>query len=157
MKENTASFWKKVFFTAFLSYTLISVFYLGLLALLYQTGETNATPLSTFQAAGYFLEKLFCVFLFSLALGFINRIPESRRLPRAAARLLHFFASFTAFALFMILLFYGIEKSDSFTARGVLFNIVLFLIFYFLTLGVTAAGRILFIKKPAEEYKSILD
>ena len=152
MKRETREFIRRAAFTACLAFTLITFFYLFVAAL-----NDAAAKFEFFVFARYMLGKIGCIFLFSLCLGFINRIPEGK-LPRATARLIHFFASLAAFVLFMIVLFYtGFEGVEALTVPKALFNLVLFLAGYFLVLGVCALGRKLFCKDEKKPYKSILD
>lgn len=153
MKQEKRDFVRKVALTTGLAFTFITFFYLGTIALL----DDGAAKFERFVFFRYILGKLFCIFLFSLSLGFLNRIPEGTKMPRAVRRLVHFFATLASFVLTMILLFYSIYGGmDSLTVPGALLNVVLFLVFYFLTLGVSALGRRIFCPEK-KEFHSILD
>lgn len=154
MKQETREFVRKVVFTTALSFLLITFFFIGTIALF----DTNPAKYERFVFFRYILGKLFCIFLFSLCLGFANRIPERKKGKRAVLRLVRFFVTLAAFALTMILMFYSLfEGVDQLTVRGAMLNLVLFLLFYFLTLGITALGRRVFLKEKTAPYKSILD
>ena len=153
MKQETREFVRKVVFTTCLSFTLLTIFFLALQAL----GD-EGSKFEYFVFARYTLGKFFCIFLFSLSLGFINRIPEMKKPVRVVRRLIHFFTSLLSFGLTMILLFYTLfEGVDNLTVPGAMLNLVLFMLFYFIVLGVTALGRRIFLKEKPEPYKSILD
>ena len=154
MKPETREFVRKVAFTTCLTFTLISFFFIGVIALF----DTNPAKYERFVFFRYILGKLFCIFLFSLSLGFANRLPERKKGNRAVLRLVHFVITLALFALTMILLFYSLfEGVEQLSVQGALLNLVLFLIFYFVTLGVTALGRRVFLKEKPAAYKSILD
>ena len=156
-KEMTAdvkSFVRRVAFTTFLAFTLITFFYLLLTAFVI---DYNAEFSYSFYTR-YILGKLLCIFLFSLCLGFANRLPERKKGSRALLRLFRFLAALAAFAVTMILMFYTLfEGPEKLTVQGALLNLVLFLILYFVTLGVTALGRRLFRTEEKKPFKSILD
>ena len=154
MKQETREFARRVVLTTGLAFLLISFFFIGVIALF----DSNPAKYERFVFFRYILGKLFCIFLFSLSLGFINRIPEMKKPVRAVRRLIHFFAALLSFGLTMILLFYTLfEGVDSLTVQGAMLNLVLFLLFYFIVLGVTALGRRVFLKEKPAPYKSILD
>lgn len=153
MKRDWREFTRKVALTTGLAFTLITFFYLGMIAFL----DDGAAKFERFVFFRYILGKLICIFLFSLSLGFLNRIPERAKLPHAVGRLVHFFATLFSFVLTMVLLFYTIHEGvDSLTVPGALLNLVLFVVFYFLALGVTALGRRIFCPEK-KEFRSILD
>ena len=139
-------------FTTCLAFTLITLFYFLIAAT-----NSGAAKFEMFVFARYTLGKIGCIFLFSLCLGFFNRIPEGK-LPRAVARLIHFFASLISFSLFLIVLFYSLfEGFAALTVPKALLNLVLFLLGYFLVLGVTALSRRLFCRDEKKPYQSLLD
>ena len=154
MKQETREFIRKVAFTTCLAFLLITFFFIGVIALF----DTNPAKYERFVFFRYILGKLFSIFLFSLCLGFANRIPERKKGKRAVLHLIRFFVTLIAFGLTMILLFYTMfEGVEQLTMRGAMLNLVLFLLFYFVTLGVTALGRRVFLKEKPAPYKSILD
>lgn len=154
MKEKTLEFARKVALTTFLSFTIITFFYLGMIVLV--SGEETGGTFPMGYCFRYTLGKLLCIFLFSLCLGFFNRLPE-RKGSRALYRLVHLLLSAAVYFIFMILMFYSMYESDSLTSQGILFNVILFVVGYPLTLGVTALGRAIFLPKEARVHKSILD
>ena len=144
----------RVTFTTCLAFTLISFFYLIVLSTVV---EYNASFTFTTHTR-YTLGKLFCVFLFSLSLGFANRLPEKKKGKHALWRLVRFLAALVSYFVFMIVLFYNIFDSEkNMTVKGTLLNVILFLFFYFVTIGVTALGRKILYKGEDKPYKSILD
>ena len=147
-------FARRVAFTTCLTFTLITFFYLLVSAFVI---DYNAEFSYSFFAK-YILGKLFCIFLFSLCLGFANRLPERKKGHRVVLRLFRFLAALAAFGVTMILMFYTLfEGPEKLTVQGALLNLVLFLVLYFITLGVTALGRRIFCKNEKKEFKSILD
>lgn len=154
MKEKHLDLIRKAALTTFLSFTLITFFYLGMIVLTSDEGTGGVFPMG--YCFRYTMGKLCCILLFSLTLGVWNRLPESR-MNRAAARLFHILGSFGTYFVFMILMFYSMYESDSLTSQGILLNVVLFAVGYPLVLGVTALGRAIFLPKEKKEHKSILD
>ncbi|MBP5288940.1 MAG: hypothetical protein J6Z79_03600 [Clostridia bacterium] len=150
---GTGGFVHRVAFTTCLTFTLVTFFYLIFNVLVIRSHDT-ATHDEHFI---FMLGKVFCIFLFSLCMGFANRIPERKKGKRIVLRLARFGAAAVSFAITMILLFYTIFDPETLNPRGAMANFALFLFFYFVTLGVTALGRRLFGKKEKKDYKSILD
>ena len=153
MKESTRKFWHDVAFTTTLTFTLITFFFFGLMSI---TGDRAGGNTSVFTFYSYNLGKLFCVFLFSLFLGFINRIFLWKK-PQVILRVVHLFLSFIAYFFTLILMFYTMFDANSLTTQGVLLNVILFLIFYPGVLLVTSLGRKIFLPKDQQKFKSILD
>ncbi len=154
MNEKALAFTRKVALTTFLSFTLITFFYLGMIVLV--SGEETGGTFPMGYCFRYTIGKLFCILLFSLSLGFFNRLPE-RNGKRALNRLLHLLLSFGTYFLFMILMFFSMYESDSLTSQGILVNVVLFAVGYPLVLGIAALGRAIFLPKAEKVHKSILD
>lgn len=154
MNEKALNFTRKAALTTFLSFTLITFFYLGMIVLV--SGDETGGNFPMGYCFRYTIGKLFCIFLFSLCLGFLNRLPE-RAGKRALNRLLHLLLSFGAYFIFMILMFFSMYESDSLTSQGILVNVILFVLGYPLTLGVAALGRAIFLPKEKKMHKSILD
>ncbi len=153
MTPNKQDFARSVALTTCLSFTLITFFYFGMMSFIGDRGGGNTTVFTFFS---YALGKLACFFCFSLCLGFLNRIFVSKK-PRALLRIIHLLATFTAYFIFLILLFYSMFDASGLTTQGVLINVIYFALFYPLTLGVTAIGRAIFGEKKPKERKSILD
>ena len=154
MKEKIYAFFRDVVYTTAVSYLLISFLVLGFLTLFTNPGDGGFR--SGFQAFSYLLGKLFCVFLFSLGLGFLNRLFLWKK-NRALVRLVHFFLTFLWFALTMVLLYLGFFDMDKITARGVVGNLILFLVSYPVCVGARALIRRFFRPDEKREYRSILD
>ena len=155
MKDSVRKFFRDVIYTTSTSYLLISFGVLLMLTLF--TDAQGGGNRSGFQSFSYLLGKLFCVFLFSLGLGFINRIFLLKK-SRALLRLTHFFACLIWFAITMVVLFLGFfDMGEGLNARGAMGNIILFLIFYPLCVGISALIRTLTTPKEKREFKSILD
>ncbi len=154
MKKNTIDWIRDVAFTTLLSFFLISFLYLGVFSL-FTEGEANW---HLFQSFRYIFGKLFfCVFPFSLCLGFANRMFAWKK-NRAVLRMIHFFVTFLAYFIFMDLLFNVIHEPDADPAIGEVIKETLpFFLFYPVTLWVTRLGRLLFVGKKSEDFKSILD
>lgn len=153
MKKETRDFCRNVALTTALSFSLLTFFYLGMLMFLNPDLQSVKT-LGKF--AGYIFGKLLCLFGFSLCLGFLNRIFALKK-SRALLRIIHLLATFAAYFIFLILLFYSMFDASGLTTQGVLINVIYFALFYPLTLGVTAIGRAIFGEKKPKERKSILD
>jgi hypothetical protein len=102
------------------------------------------------------LGKHFCIFLFSLSLGFLNRLFDTK-MARSLARVTHFFLSLLSYSLTLILMFYTMFDAKSLTTQGALLNLILFLVGYPLVLGLTALGRAIFLPKEQRSYRNILD
>jgi len=153
MNDKTKNFIQAVAFTTTLAFTLITFFYFIMLTL---TGDRAGGTTSVFTFFSYTLGKLFCIFLFSLILGFANRLFLWNK-PRALLRLIHFILTLIGYALTLILLFYTMFDASGITTQGVLLNLILFFVFYPLVLGVTSLGRALFLPKEKKTYRSILD
>ncbi len=147
------NFARRVAFTTALAFTLLSFFYLLISAFV----TVDNAKFSFFITVRYILGKELCIFLFSLCLGFANRIPEQKGKSRSLLRFFRFLAALASFGVTMILMFYGLFDPGSLSVRGALLNLVLFLALYFITLGVTALLRKIFGKKDDSAYKSILD
>ena len=147
----------KVVFTTCLSFTLISFLYFIINASFIEFDDKE----TYFQFAGYTLGKIFCLFLFSFAMGFINRIPEKKKGRRAVLRLIHFGASLGAFALFIVYLFNTIllesGENSGLTPKWVVWYFTWFVLFYFVILGGCILARGIFGLKQKDSYKSILD
>ena len=134
MKDSVRRFFRDVVYTTSVSYLLISFAVLGMLTLF--TDPDGGGFRNGFQSFSYLFGKLFCVFLFSLGLGFINRIFMLKK-HRAILRLVHFFAALLWFAVTMVVLYLGFfDMSDGLSARGAVGNILLFLILYPVCVGV---------------------
>ena len=158
MKQETREFIRKVVFTTALSFTLISFFFIGITAWF----DTNETMFERFVFFRFIFGKELCIFLFALCLGFVNRIPEIRKGRRAILRLAHFAAALASYALAIIFLFNIVllepgETAKALNPKNIIWHIAMFLLFYFVTLGVTALGRRVFLKEKPAPYKSILD
>jgi len=153
MNESIRKFIREVSFTTCLAFTVITFFYMGMMAL---TGDRAGGSTSVFTFFSYTLGKLFCIFLFSLSLGFLNRLFSLKK-PRIILRTVHLFLSFGSFFLTLVLMFYTMFDAKSLTTQGVLLNVILFCLFYPITLGITALGRALFLPKSEKAYKNILD
>ena len=161
MKETHRTFWRKVFFTTFCAFFFVTLTFLGATALV--SGGTGGAPTTLFQVIGYLSLKLYlCILPFSLCLGFAARIFDGNR-PAAVKRLLHFFACFGAYLIFMDLLFNNTNAFlfSDLEASANLSDYVLdtlpFLIGYPVTAGITALFRALITPKAEKEFKSILD
>ena len=154
MKEKIYSFLRDVVYTTAVSYLLISFIVLGMLTLFTNSGDGGFR--SGFQAFSYLLGKFFCVFLFSLGLGFLNRIFLWKK-NRALVRLVHFFLTLLWFSLTMVLLYLGFFDMNKISARGVVGNLILFLVLYPVCVGVRALIRAFFKPEEKKPYKSILD
>ena len=153
MNEKTIQWIKSVAFTTTLTFTLITFFYFLMLTL---TGDRAGGTTSIFTFFSYTLGKLFCIFLFSLILGFANRLFQWNK-PHALLRLIHFIVTLLGYVLTLILLFYTMFDVSGLTTQGVLLNLILFFVFYPLVLGVSALGRALFLPKEKKAYRNILD
>ncbi len=155
MKKSTISFIRDVAFTTLLSFFAITFLYLGVFSLFSKGGVANW---HLFQAFRYLFGKLFlCVFPFSLCLGFANRIFLLKK-SRALLRLIHFFATFAAYFVFMDLLFNVLHEENADLMIGEVIKETLpFFIFYPITLWVARLGRAIFGGKEKESFKSILD
>ncbi len=155
MKESVRKFFHDVVYTTGVSYLLISFGVLVMLTLF--TDPDGGGFRSGFQAFSYLLGKLFCVFLFSLGLGFINRIFMLKK-HRALLRLIHFFTALLWYAVTMVVLYLGFfDMADGLSARGAVGNILLYLIIYPVAVGISALIRAITVPKEEKEYKSILD
>ncbi len=155
MKESVRKFFRDVIYTTGVSYLLISFAVLGMLTLF--TDPDGGGFRSGFQAFSYLLGKLFCVFLFSLGLGFINRIFMLKG-HRALLRLVHFFTALLWYCITMVVLYLGFfDMAKGLNVRGAVGNIILFLVIYPIAVGLYSLFQNLFIAKDKKEYKSILD
>ena len=161
MKPETISYWKKVFFTTAIAFLSIVFLYLLMTLWLVETGPRFYLNTSV----RYFLGKFCCILLFSFSLGFINRIPENKRFSVLVKRLLHLVLSYASFSLFMGLLFSKIyvligplENSETtIKSENFLINSVIFIVSYFVVLGVKTLVLSLITPKEEKAYKSILD
>lgn len=153
MKESTRAFIRSVALTTGLAFTLITFFYMGLMAF---AGDRSGGNTTVFTFFSYTLGKLFCIFLFSLSLGFLNRLFSLKK-PRAFLRLVHLLGTALAYGVFLILMFYTMFDAASLNSRGILLNVVLFAVGYPLVLGIHALGKALFLPKEEKSFKSILD
>ena len=153
MKDKSIKFVRDVAFTTAICYFFMSMALLGLLTL---TGEKGGGSYGDFTMISYLLGKLACVFLFSLCLGFANRL-ENWQKPAALRRVVHFFITLIAYVLTMVLLFLGAFGAESIPAKTALLNVLLFLVGYPIVLGVCALGRAIFLPKEKRQHKSILD
>ena len=159
MKEKHIKFIKDVAFTTFLSFFLISLLYIGVFALLGKSMDGGGGQQTFFQFFSYLFGKLyFCVFPFSLCLGFLNRLTEGAG-NRAVKRVIHFLLGFAAYFLFMDLLFnyLFLMEGDSVGFGQILRHTLPYFVFYPITLWVTALFRAIFLPKEKKEFKSILD
>ena len=150
MNEKTKKFIHDAAFTTALSFLLINFFYVfGMLF------AADGSAEGVFYADLF--GKLTCIFLFSLSLGFLNRVFLIRRLHQVILRLSHFFLAALSFFFFLILLWYSdFAGGGKLSPKGALGNFAIFFLFYFLTLAVCALARKLTAPKKKEEYKSIL-
>ena len=155
MKDSAYKFFRDVIYTTATSYTILSFALLALLTLF--SDNSGGGDQTLFQAFSYLFGKLFCVFLFSLGLGFINRVFMLKK-SQALLRLIHFFGTFIWFLITMVVLFLGFfDMEKGLSTRGAMGNIILFLVFYPICAGVSALFRALITPKDKKEYKSILD
>ncbi len=158
MKENQIKFVRKVSFTTFLAFFLISFIYLGTFALLGKKMGGGGTQ-TLFQFFSYVFGKLYvCVFPFSLCLGFLNRLVEGEK-NRAVMRVIHFLLGFAAYFVFMDLVFnyLFLMEGETVATRQILLHTLPYFVFYPITLWLTSLGRALFLPKEKKEFKSILD
>ena len=155
MKQEKREFCRRVITTTAVSFVLITFGFFGLFWLLKE--ELVREPFYVF--CGYVLGKLACVLLFSLSLGFLNRLTETKKLPAPLLRLAHFGGSAVSFSVFMILLFnivhLGENSSAALTPRNVLMNYMTFIVLYFVCVGVAALGRKILLPKEEKEYKDL--
>lgn len=155
MKKEKREFCRRVITTTAVSFLLITFGFFGLFTLMKE--ELIREPFYVF--CGYMLGKLFCVLLFSLSLGFLNRLMEVKKVPAPLLRLAHFAGAAVSFSVFMILLFniihLGENDASSLNVRNVLMNYVLFVALYFISVGVAALGRKIFLPKEEKEYKDL--
>ena len=151
MKENSLSFFRRVAFTTCLSFLLISFLFIGMIALF----DDSSAQFERFVFFRYILGKLGCILLFSLSLGFINRLMETKK-NHALMRLTHFVLSLAAFGAFMIFCFYSLFDMDTITVRGALFNLCLFVLFYFLVLALCGLGRRIFWPKSNKDFRGMV-
>ena len=154
MKEKIAETARKVALTTGVSFILMTFFYLGMIVLV--AGDETGGEFPMGFCFRYTMGKLLCILLFSLSLGFFNRLME-RSGKRALNRLFHLLLSFATYFVFMILMFYSMFESDSMTTQGILLNVILFVVGYPLVLGLTALGRAVFLPKSEKVHTSILD
>ncbi len=155
MNDKTRKWVRDVTFTTCLSFLCISFLYIGMIALFSQ-GEDGGEQ-TLFQFFSYLFQKLFfCVFPFSLCLGFANRIFDGKG-HRTILRLVHFLITFAAYFIFMDLVFNLMLEDGQVPTGLIIRHTIPFFVFYPLTLGVTALGRALFLPKEAKSMKSILD
>ena len=157
MKEKQIVFVRKVAFTTFLSFFLISFLYIGTFALI---GRNSGGGMQTFfQFFSYLFGKLYaCVFPFSLCLGFLNRYVETEG-NRAVKRVIHLLLGFVAYFIFMDLLFnyLFLMEGETVPFGQILRHTLPYFVFYPITLWVTALGRAIFLPKEKKKFKSILD
>lgn len=153
MKEKTIRFIRDVFFTTAICYLLMSFALMGLLSL---TGEKGGGQYGDFAMITFLMGKLACVLLFSLCLGFANRL-ENWKKPAALRRVVHFFVTLAAYVVSMVLLFLGAFGAETISTKTALLNILLFLVGYPIVLGVCALGRRIFLPREKRGFKSILD
>jgi len=155
MKDNTRKFIHDVVFTTCLSFLLISFLFIGTFALI---GEgIGGGDQTLFQFFSYLFVKLYlCVLPFCLCLGFANRMFQLP-LSRALLRLIHFFATFAAYFIFMDLVFNFILEDGTVQIGQIIRHTIPFFVFYPLVLGITSLGRSLFLPKEKQEYRNILD
>ena len=146
--------------TAAMAFTLITLAYFILTAVFIDAADTFSYR--TFSL--YTLGRLGAILLFSVYLGVANRFTGPDKSRRALRRLIHFVVTAVVYGLTMILLFHWISTPVSgkaleevLTVQSAGFYAVLGLLGYFVTLGVTALGRLLFRDKKSENYRSILD
>lgn len=155
MKQSTIHFIRNVFFTTFLAFFCISFIYFGVFSIFKDPNSVGKWHL--YQAFSYFFGKLFgCVFPFSLCLGFANRIFSLKK-NHGVLRIIHFLITFLSYFVFMDLLFNVLHESKDLNVGELIKETLPFFIFYPLTLGVTKIGKMIFLPKEKEEYKSILD
>ncbi len=154
MKDSVRKFIGEVAFTTFLSFTLISLFMFFTYWLILDPQDGAKMASNYFY--GYILGKLFAVLLFSIALGFINRIFRWKK-SAALLRLLHFALSFLAFGLFMVGMFSNFFGADKVNTATVIKQLSLYLVAYPVVVGVTALGRRIFLPREEKKFKSILD
>lgn len=154
MKTKTIELIKKVSFTTLLSYFLMSVFFIGIIALFDDTDPAGA-DFGRSVAFRYMFGKLSCIFGFSLSLGFLNRLTETKK-NHALMRLLHFVLCLISFVIFMIVCFLGLFELDSLNIRSALGNLVLYVVFYFVVLGISSIGKALAKPKSDKSYESIV-
>ena len=158
MKEKNLEFCRKVAFTTFLAFFLISFVYIGIFALFGR--KMSGGDQTFFQFFSYLFGKLYaCIFPFCLSLGFLNRLTEKEGGNAAVLRAVHFLLAFVSYFIFMDLAFNYIflEEGDTVGVSQILRHTLPYFVFYPITVWASKLGRFLFLPKEKKKFKSILD
>ena len=170
MKQSMLEFWKKVCNTTFCAFFFVTMTYIGLQSMMLLLDE-QGTPTTDLQAFGYlFIKMALCIVPFSFCLGLAARIFDTKK-PRAYQRMLHFFACFAAYLIFMDLIFNNTNSvvfgdiEDKVLVSKYIKDTIPFFVLYPITAGITAMGRAIFVSKEShsgvegnkKKKKSILD
>lgn len=147
------NFMKKFAFTSSMAFTLISFAFILLYAML----DDDPVKFERYVFFRYILGKFFCILLFSLSLGAINRISELQKPKKIIKRIFHFALASISYIIFMILLFLSIFESDALSAnKGVSLYLVFFVIYLFSVLIGSIFKKRAEKSKP-EEYKPMVE
>ena len=161
-RRDRALFSRKVLFTASLTFSLLVLGYLILYSVIADEGG-KAFDFATFTR--YTLFKFLFLAAFSVSLGFLNRLFDWNK-PRPVVRLIHFGGAFASFLFFILFLMNQMEPVDSetvteaarttpLTPRYIVFSVVMFLVVYFVSVGVHALAHRILHGKDEKEFKSI--
>ena len=160
-QKDLRGFFSRVIFSTCVTFTLLVLGFLILFSLITEEGGAK------FEYAvftRYTLLKFVFLLLFSVSVGFLNRLFEWNK-PRPIVRLIHFGGTLLSFLFFILFLMNQMNPVDSdtvsdavrktpLTPRYVVFSLVLFIVLYFVSVGTRALLRRLFGGKE-KEYKSI--